>query len=95
MQIKRNNIIRPLLECERTKIEEYCQENKLEPKIDPTNSENIYTRNKIRNIVIPYIQKEFNPNILKTLERLSDIVKVEDEYMEKQMKQAYQKLVIE
>ena len=43
-------------------------------------------------MVIPYIQKEFNPNILKTLERLSDIVKLEDEYIENQTEQIYQKL---
>lgn len=95
IEIKRGNIIRPLLECERIQIEAYCQEKKLEPKIDLTNFENIYTRNKIRNIVIPYIQQEFNPNILKTLGRLSDIVQLEDEYMEKQVKQAYQKLILE
>lgn len=92
MEIKRDNIIRPLLECERSEIETYCQVKKLEPKIDLTNFENIYTRNKIRNMVIPYIQKEFNPNILKTLERLSDIVKLEDEYIENQTEQIYQKL---
>ena len=92
---KRGNIIRPLIECERTQIEKYCEENQLNPRIDKTNFENIYHRNKIRNMVIPYIQKEFNPNIVKTMNRLSDIVTLEDEYMEKQMRKAYQELIIE
>lgn len=92
---KRGNIIRPLIECERMQIEKYCEENQLNARIDKTNFENIYHRNKIRNVVIPYIQKEFNPNIVKTINRLSDIVTLEDEYMERQTRKAYQELVLE
>ncbi len=92
---KRENIIRPLIECERTQIEKYCEENQLHPRIDKTNFENIYNRNKIRNIVIPYIQKEFNPNIIKTIDRLSDIVAEEEEYLDKQTKKVYQELLLE
>ncbi len=95
IDVKRGNIIRPLIECERSKIEEYCEENQLHPRIDQSNFENIYNRNKIRNVVIPYIQKELNPNMIKTMERLSDIVRQEDEYVEKQMKKIYQELVID
>lgn len=92
---KRENIIRPLIECERAEIEKYCEENQLQPRIDKTNFENIYNRNKIRNIVIPYIQKEFNPNIIKTINRLSSIITEEEEYLEKQTKKAYQELLLE
>lgn len=93
MEPKRANIIRPLIECERIEIENYCKENNLNPRIDKTNFENIYTRNKIRNVVIPYLQEEFNPNIIKTLDRLSGIITQEDEYMEKQTKIAYEKII--
>lgn len=92
---KRGNIIRPLIECERTEIERYCEERKLNPRIDKTNFENIYNRNKIRNVVIPYIQEEFNPNIITTLNRLSDIITLENEYMEKQTQKVYQEIVME
>ena len=92
---KREKIIRPLIECERSEIEEYCEQNKLNPRIDKTNFEDIYNRNKIRNIVIPYIQKEFNPNIIKTINRLSDIITEENEYIEKQTKIAYKEILIE
>ena len=92
---KRGNIIRPLLACERTEIEQYCKEKQLNPRIDKTNFENVYERNKIRNVVIPYIQKEFNPNIIQTIDRLSNILTYEDEYMEKQTEAVYQKLVLE
>jgi tRNA(Ile)-lysidine synthase len=95
IQPKRDNIIRPLLECERLQIEKYCEENQLNPRIDKSNFDNTYTRNKIRNVVIPYIQKEFNPNILETMDRLSNIISQENDYLEKQTQQLYQEMLIE
>jgi len=92
---KRDKYIRPLIECERSEIEQYCKEKGLEPRIDKTNFENIYTRNKVRNVVIPYVKKEFNPNIIDTIDRLSKIVKSEEEYIDKQVEKIYEKLFIE
>ena len=93
--IKNNKYIRPLIECERYEIENYCKERNIEARIDRTNFENIYTRNKIRNIIIPYIKKEFNPNIIQTMDRLSELVKEEDEYLEKLVEQKYQEMLLE
>ena len=91
--IKNNKYIRPLIECERFEIEEYCAQNGIEPRIDRTNFENVYTRNKVRNIVIPFIKEEFNPNIIQTMDRLSDLVKEEDEYLEKVVEEKYKEYV--
>lgn len=93
--IRDNKFIRPLIECERMEIEKYCEENKLNPRIDKTNFENEYTRNKIRNIVIPYIKQEFNPNIIQTLSRLSEVVTEDVEYVDKQTQKIYQQILIE
>lgn len=93
--IRDNKYIRPLLECEREEIEQYCEKKNLHPRIDKTNFENEYTRNKIRNIVIPYIKKELNPNIIQTLSRLSEVAKDESDYVELQTQKTYNKLLIE
>ena len=90
---KREKYIRPLIECERVEIEDYCEKEKLNPRIDKTNFENTYTRNKIRNIVIPYVKKEFNPNIIETLNRLSELVVDEEKYVEKQIEKVYKELL--
>lgn len=92
---KKNNIIRPLIEIDRDEIEEYCDKNNLTPCIDKSNFENIYNRNKVRNIVIPYIEKEFNPNIVQTLVRLSDLATEEDEFINKITDKIYKKIVLE
>ena len=45
--IRNNKFIRPIIECTRKEIEQYCDENNLNPKYDKTNQENIYTRNSV------------------------------------------------
>ncbi len=87
--IRDQKYIRPLINTDRESIEKYCEENNLEPKIDETNKENIYTRNKVRNVVIPYIKKEFNQNIIKTINRLSIVATEENDYLMKITKQEY------
>ncbi|MFR8103552.1 MAG: tRNA lysidine(34) synthetase TilS [Clostridia bacterium] len=94
LPIREGRYIRPLIECSKEEIEEYAKTEKLNPRIDKTNQENIYTRNKIRNCLIPYIKKEFNPNIVQSINRLSNIVREENEYMEKQTEKAFQEVLI-
>lgn len=85
--------IRPLIEISRNEIEEFS--NDLNPCHDETNEENEFTRNKIRNIVIPYIKKEFNPNIIETLNRIGEIAKEEEEYIEKETFKIYNEIIVE
>ena len=91
---KRGKYVRPLIEIKRETIEKYCKEENLNPRIDKTNFDNIYNRNKVRNVVIPYIKEEFNPNIVETLNRLSSLVAEEDEYMQIQTKKAYKDILL-
>ena len=93
--IRENKFIRPLIECERKEIEEYCKLNKLEPRIDESNYENKYNRNKIRNICIPYLQKELNSNVIKNISRLSEIANEEQKYIEKNVEKSFNKICIE
>ena len=93
-KVRDGKYIKPLLDTEREKIEEYCKQNNLNPRIDSTNNDNTYTRNKVRNIVIPYIKNEFNQNIVQTLTRMAEIVSVEMDYLEKQTKIVYNNLLV-
>lgn len=93
--IRENKFIKPLIEISREEIESYCEKNKLNPRIDKSNNENIYTRNKIRNIVIPYVKNEFNPNILKTINRLSEVATEENEYLNKVTLETFNKICVE
>ena len=85
-------IIRPLLDTERKEIEDYCAHRELRPRIDHTNSENIYTRNKIRNMLIPFIQENFNGNITEGLNRLSRIASCDRDFLRSEAENAFKTL---
>lgn len=92
---KNGYYIRPLIEIQRNEIEEYCNKKELNPRHDESNDENVYTRNKIRNIVIPYIKKEFNSNIINSINRLSEISKEETNYIDKMAMLSYERICVE
>jgi tRNA(Ile)-lysidine synthase len=74
--------IRPLIEIFHTDILYYLAENKIPYCSDKTNMENIYSRNKIRNVLIPFINKNFSKNFVKKLSGTIDIIRQEDAFIE-------------
>lgn len=74
-------LIHPLLPIKRQQIEEYCQKKTLNPRLDSTNLEIIYTRNKIRHRLLPYLEKEFNPALKEVVSRMAEIVRAEDNFL--------------
>ncbi|WP_392486005.1 tRNA lysidine(34) synthetase TilS [Haloimpatiens sp. FM7315] len=83
--------VRPLISVNRKEIEKYCEDNSLEPRIDKTNLENIYSRNKIRLELLPYIEKNFNEDIINTLNRFSCMISKDNDYIEKMADIKYKK----
>ncbi len=71
MQIKNGKIIRPMLNISRKEILEYIKENKLKYRIDKSNNETVFFRNKIRNDLIPQIEKKYNPKIKGNLANMA------------------------
>ena len=80
--IRDNVIIRPILDIERSEIESYCEQYNLNPRIDQTNLDPIYTRNKIRLKLLPYMQENFNSNVTKAIVRMSSSIKEDSDYIE-------------
>ncbi len=76
-----NNIIRPLIESSRESIEEYAKDNNIYYVTDSTNSMDIYARNIVRNSIIPNMKK-INPGALENIIRCSEIISLENEYIE-------------
>lgn len=79
--IRDNCFIRPLLCAAREEIESYILKNNLEYRIDLTNDEVIYTRNRIRHELIPYIRDNFNSGIIDALDRMGQVAREEDEFL--------------
>ena len=74
-------IIRPLLDIKREEIEAHCRVRGLEPRTDQTNKQAIYTRNKVRIQLMPYIQEIFGTDITDGLNRLSRIAREDSRFL--------------
>lgn len=61
---KNGYIIRPMLDVTRTEIEEFLESVNQDWVTDRTNLESDYKRNKVRNLLLPYIQELFPENAL-------------------------------
>lgn len=81
MQSKNGFIIRPMLRCSRKQIERYIAENDLHYIVDSTNLQNDYTRNKIRNIILPCVYDVF-PNAQKSISGTMEILSSADSFID-------------
>lgn len=91
---KRDNIIRPLILASRADTEEYCESHNIPYVNDSTNSERLYTRNKIRLDAVPVL-REINPSIEEAFLRFSKTMKELDEFVEKSARKALDESRIE
>ena len=88
-------VVRPLLDVPREEIEKYCESRNLSPRIDHTNKEAIYDRNKIRLELLPMLMKKFNPNIVETIDRLGKNAATDKDYIWQQAETAYREIMPE
>ncbi|MGN1032413.1 MAG: tRNA lysidine(34) synthetase TilS, partial [Intestinibacter sp.] len=68
--------IRPILFMKRKEVEDYCKNNNLEPRIDGTNLEKLYSRNKIRLDILPYMRDNFNKDVVEAINRMALLLQV-------------------
>lgn len=82
MSFRNGNIIRPMLNVPKSEVLKYLNENEYDYCVDETNLHDIYGRNKIRLNLIPYLEKNFNPNIQESLYRMSEIMERDKKIIE-------------
>ncbi|MEK6583299.1 MAG: tRNA lysidine(34) synthetase TilS, partial [Nitrospirota bacterium] len=90
----RERIIRPLIGVFRDEIDEYLSMHDIRYRIDSSNLTAVYLRNKIRLELIPYLAKEYNPNIMETIIRNLNILRDEDIFLGNYVNRIYKDVVI-
>ena len=85
---KRGKIIRPLLDISAEEIRAYLDENGIAYRIDSTNADNSYSRNRIRNEIVPLL-KELNFDLEASMTRFIESVGEDNDYIEKQAQKAF------
>ena len=75
-------IIRPLIQVKREEIEFFLKKKEVDFREDESNFDRRFLRNRIRLDLIPYIQKDFNPEIVTRVERFVSLLQAEEELLE-------------
>ncbi|MDR7870936.1 MAG: tRNA lysidine(34) synthetase TilS [Tissierellaceae bacterium] len=94
MSFINGDIIRPILNITRSEIEKYIEDYDIETVLDKTNLMPIYTRNKIRLELLPYLEKNFNPNLITALWRLSQTSQDDSAFLQKYTEEKYLNILI-
>lgn len=89
-----NDVIRPVLCLLRSEIEEYLHCKGLDFVTDSTNAENDFTRNKIRNILIPSITTDYNNGFIDTFSSNIELFKEADSFIEDYVADKFSKLIM-
>jgi len=82
-------VIRPLLGAGRAEIEKYLRERKINWREDLSNRDLAFTRNRVRHELLPLLEAKYNRKIKEALNRLSVLLREENDLMDGIAEKAY------
>ncbi len=92
--VRRKIIIRPLIRISKKEILTFLSENSLPYRLDQTNQDVSFTRNRIRHRLIPELQSGYNPKIMEALNRMSSIIQPEEEWIDNMVDHETNRLIV-
>lgn len=92
---KNGMIIHPMIELTKTEIINYLKKENLTWREDKSNSDNNFSRNKIRNVIMPYISENLNPKFVKKMVNTSRIYRETEQIMSEYVNRRFAKIIIE
>ena len=92
--VRQKKFIRPLIRMPRADILAFLDEINQDYRVDESNEDTSYLRNRIRHCLIPFLEKEFNPEIKAGLTRMSGIIELEDAFLDRMAQTALDKATI-
>ncbi len=76
----RGNFIRPLIECSKSEIEDYCRINGISYVTDKSNADTVYARNRIRHNVLSEL-RVINPSLESAAARCIESLREDEKYL--------------
>ena len=87
-------IVRPLLQVERKDVAAYLKKKKIEFRVDESNFDRCFLRNRIRLDLLPYLQENFEPAIVQHLGRVAAIIREEDRVLDEITREKARKAIV-
>lgn len=92
--VREGRIIRPFLQCTKDELKEFLDLVGQGFVTDSSNADASFLRNRVRNHLIPMLEQAYNPGIRKSLNRLADIFKEENDWMESCVVQRIEQILL-
>lgn len=86
--VRPDGIIRPFLAFSKEEILSYCREKEIPYRVDATNFEDLYHRNRIRLQLLPFLN-QFNPAVDQALLRLAEQATETENFLQKYIEDAW------
>lgn len=86
-------LVRPLIDVKRSAIMTYLESNKVLFRVDETNFDPSYLRNKIRLELIPALEKGYNRNVVDAMSRAAKVLQEEEQYLSERARQTAAQVV--
>lgn len=87
-------LVRPLLHLRRATIESLCEERGLETRTDATNAGSEFTRGRVRNVIMPMLRRQLNPNVTEAILRLAEQARWLGTYLEDAAARTFESLLV-
>ncbi|MEZ5391774.1 MAG: tRNA lysidine(34) synthetase TilS [Bryobacterales bacterium] len=90
--VRAPGVIRPLIGVERAEIEAFLAERGLKARLDETNLDIRFSRNRIRHELLPMLEREWNPRTGEALSRLAEQAAEDAAYWHEHAEEAFARL---
>jgi tRNA(Ile)-lysidine synthase len=91
----RDAIIRPLIDVSREQILSYVNAAGYDYINDSSNTDIEFLRNRIRHRLLPVLKKEYNPSVGESLNRLANVLRYEEDWIESIIQSYFKKIKID
>lgn len=92
--VRENRIIRPLINSRRSQIEAFVFQKDITSVRDASNDDLRFLRNRIRHRLLPLLASEYNPRVKDHLNRLADVMRTEEAWIEGLTATEYEKTLV-
>ncbi|MFQ5646684.1 MAG: tRNA lysidine(34) synthetase TilS [bacterium] len=93
--VRNDGVVRPLIEITKPEIIEYLKDKQISFRVDQSNSQTAYLRNRLRIELIPHLRTDYQPALTKRLTSLANILREEDFFLNEQVENCWRELEIQ
>jgi len=91
---RNRTLIRPLIRSRRAAIESYLDDEGVPFRVDGSNADVRFTRNRVRHRVLPHLTNELNPRLPEALAATASVLRDEDAFMDDIVRETFEELAV-